>query len=72
MKKRIKKQLLFGLAALIAIAVIVLGIIAITKGGSIKPAAAKTLIEDYINNNLMAPGAKATVDSMEKCSSLKQ
>lgn len=66
MKHRVKQQILFGSIAAIVIVIISLGAYFISKGGNLKPSAAKVLIENYINANLMAPGSTAKVDSIVK------
>lgn len=66
MKNKVKKQILFGAIALIVIAAIALGAYLLGHKKTIKPEAAKVLIENYINANLMSPGSTAKVDSVAK------
>ena len=66
MKHKVKQQILFGSVAAIVIVGIALGAYLISNGKNLKPSAAKVLIENYINSNLMAQGSTATVDSIVK------
>jgi hypothetical protein len=67
MKQKMKKQIIFGSIALVAIILIALGSTLIFKGkGTLKPDAVKTVLENYINANLMAPGATAKIESVTK------
>lgn len=67
MKQKMKKQIIFGSIALAAIILIALGATFIFKGkGTLKPDAVKTVLESYINTNLMAPGATAKIESVTK------
>lgn len=67
MKHKLKKKIIIGAIALAAIIIIALGATFLFKGGkTLKPAAVKTVLESYINANLMAPGATAKIDSITK------
>lgn len=68
MKQKLKKKIIIGAIALAAIIIIALGATFLFKGGkTLKPAAVKTVLESYINANLMAPGAEpAKIDTITK------
>lgn len=65
-KKENNKKLIIGVIAIIAVAAITIGAYSLSKGGNLKPEAAKTVIENYINANLMAPGATAKINSINE------
>lgn len=68
MKHKLKKKIIIGAIALAAVIIIALGATFLFKGDkTLKPAAIKTVLESYINANLMAPGAApAKIDSITK------
>ncbi len=66
MKQRLKKQILFGSIGVLLLVIVAVSALYLGQKKSLKPEAVKTLVENYINTNLMAAGSTAKIDSVVK------